>query len=97
MVDSFSDIPLCSAYVEGPIGITPCRNLGPFVVERVATSAITVCAPHLGSVLMQGADILWPPQIKWEGPGVKPRNSFTKDEEDHRSEEVKGEIFKRLP
>lgn len=85
--------PPCSAYREGPNGITPCPNFGPFVVERVADGSLTVCAEHLGSILIHAKNVLWPPAISWEGPGVRPGNTYTRDQEEARLEEVKKQVL----
>jgi hypothetical protein len=84
MSKSSETIPPCSAYIEGPQGITPCASFGPFVVERVADGSLTVCAEHLGSVLMHAKNVLWPPAITWEGRGLRPSNTFTKEQEPER-------------
>ena len=88
-----SSIPPCSAFLEGPNGITPCASYGPFVVERVADTHLTVCAEHLGSVLMHAKNVLWPPAIEWEGPGIRPSNTFTKDQEDQRIAAVRATVL----
>jgi hypothetical protein len=81
------------AYREGPNGLTDCTNFGPFVVERVADTSMTVCSEHLGSVLLHAKNVLWPPSITWEGPGLRPSNTYTKDQEDERIEATKRMLF----
>lgn len=88
-----SPVPQCMAYREGPNGFTDCTNLGPFVVERVADSNLTVCSEHLGSVLLHAKNVLWPPAITWEGPGARPANTYTADQEEERHEAVKKMLF----
>lgn len=90
---STSQIPPCSAYVEGPEGSTFCPNEGPFVIERVADGSLTSCAEHVGPLLLHAKNILWPPAITWEGLGERPSNTYTKDQEPERMEALRKRVF----
>lgn len=67
---------ICEAFTDWPSGSTLCGKHAVFEVERVADTTLTTCAEHLGPILKEAVNVLWPPVIKWVGPGPKPTRSI---------------------
>lgn len=67
----------CDAFVEGPEGSTLCLALANFLVERASDSVLASCDAHLGPLLAQANNVLWPPVIKWVGTGTQPASAIS--------------------
>ena len=67
---------ICEAFTDWPSGSTLCRKPAVFEVERVADTALTTCPEHLGPILKEAVNVLWPPAVTWLGPGPKPARSI---------------------
>lgn len=67
---------ICDAIADWPSGSTLCGKPALFEVERVADTPFATCAEHLGPILKEAVNVLWPPVVTWLGPGPKPVRSI---------------------